>query len=110
MIIAYKYGTIYREVVNIKSVDLCGLLKGSKSHPMGKLLFDVAAGYTNFLGKVCPLKDLEVRNLTIDSSRLPSIFPSGDYRVNLTFFNAQDPQMYHVVVYSTQTSNIKSSF
>lgn len=107
---SYKYGTIYRDVIPLPAIDFCELIGGTTGHPMAMMFFNMAKDYTEFGKERCPLSRVEVKNLTVDVSKLPSIFPMGDYRANLTFFNKEDPKIYQFIVITETTSSIRTSF
>ncbi|CRK95989.1 CLUMA_CG009430, isoform A [Clunio marinus] len=106
----YKYGTIYREIMRFDNIDFCKIMEeGSKN----KL---VQAHYGLFNESVpgvlhkCPYTSIDISNQAIDANKVPSIFPSGEYK-NIFGYDTKDRKM---IVESTSvltiTSSIKDSF
>lgn len=108
--LSYKYGTIFREVVNTPALNLCSLITGGKNHKLATMFIDIARDFASFAQAGCPLTVIEIKNLTVATSKLLSTFPSGDYRANLTFFINADDKAFQLTVINVITSNIRTSF
>jgi len=90
MILNYKYGTIFRQIIDTKQVEWCGIMDGSESNPILKFMIDQLRPTAARLFHKCPYEgDLEVKNITMDSSiydKNTQVFPQGNYRADAFIF------------------------
>ncbi|XP_070507825.1 uncharacterized protein [Chironomus tepperi] len=82
MILYYRYGNIYREVINTKRIEWCSMMEGFSAH---LFLVQTIQQIKEFADKAihkCPYDlDIEVKNLTIDDTKGMDIFPEGTYKL-----------------------------
>ena len=112
MILNYKYGTIYRQVLDTKQLEWCGLMDGSESNLFIKLIIDQTNGSAGDLFHKCPYKDeLDVKNLTIDSNiyKNGQMFPDGNYRIDI-FIIKNNLERAKIVVGFELKTPLKESF
>ena len=81
MILYYRYGTIYREVIDTKRVEWCSIMEGISGHLfLMQIIRQIKEIAANAIHK-CPYdSDIEVKNLTLDDSKSFDIFPEGIYK------------------------------
>lgn len=112
----YKYGLIYRQIINVPEFELCYLMssfkKGVISIPLiGHVIESQGAGVLKFINHGCPY---EPNNYTIaiqvDLSNFPSIIPSGMYKLNVTLRKPQQPFVLTFTQEYEVKSSIKTSF
>lgn len=81
MILYYRYGTIYREVINTKLIDWCAIMDGLTGH---LFLMQTIRQIKSFVGKnihKCPYgEDIELKNITLDDGKGFDVFPEGIYK------------------------------
>ena len=59
----------------------------------------------------CPYEGkIDLYNVTNDSTKVPSFFPSGIYRSRVRFYDDKDTNIYSLITYITCKSVIKTSF
>lgn len=113
VIINYRYGTIYRQVLDTHPLEWCGIMDGSATHPLLALLIEQLKGSAPKLFQKCPYYgDIDVYNVTIDRSKniqKSSIFPEGTYRGELSF-TKDGLQIFKVILSFELKSNLKESF
>jgi hypothetical protein len=83
LIALYRYGNIYREIVDTKVVDFCGAMSGTDFNPFMKMIFDIISKSIPKLFHKCPYEGKEgFYNITMDqeTGKKWSIFPEGQYK------------------------------
>jgi len=91
-ILSYRYGTIYRQIIDMKKLEVCAILDGVDTHPMVKLIIDFMKSIAPKSVHKCPYEgDWDLRNFTINMDlfdRTSMLFPEGTYRIDTSvFFN-----------------------
>ncbi|CAO1364310.1 unnamed protein product [Diamesa hyperborea] len=110
-IMEYKYGTIYRSVVETPVFEYCGIMAGISSNIIMNMTMTVLKESVPDLFHECPYSGrLTAYNMTMKVDKLFSIFPSGDYRVHFVLSDKTDPKLFHLTFYHTVRSSIKTSF
>lgn len=127
----YKYGTIYREVMHTPVIDWCKIMKEATDSILIAqlmLLFNANAPgiwhkcpltvklklycllhFDNILG-FCPQLGLMMKHAPFKTSALMSIFPSGDYKMNVTTFSSKGEPYYNIAFVASINSPLKESF
>lgn len=106
----YKYGLIYRQIVPVPEIEVCGMLKNIRgSHPAIVAMLDVLGESIKPLLKGCPYYGQYNFSAMLDPLQLPSLFPSGMYKVEV-FVRTPDMKFVGVVVQIELVSSIKTSF
>jgi hypothetical protein len=107
---SYKYGTIYRKVVDVPEFELCSVMRNVKLLPKFiKAIFDIFGDTVKRLFEGCPyFGDFDFL-AQIDDTQWPSIFPSGFYRIDFNFKANQTPATFLNFEFE-MISSIKSSF
>jgi len=86
-IVYYRYGTIEREVIDTKMIELCGFLDGGDKNLLVKLFIDMIGSRLPNLVHKCPyFGDFDLRNFTLNMDlidRATMMFSQGIYRYDL---------------------------
>lgn len=84
IIVDYRYGTVYREVLNTKLVDFCAMMESLDHNLLLKHIFDTVSGSMPKLFQKCPIERVgEFYNVTMDKEQAkkgPGFFPEGFYK------------------------------
>lgn len=106
MLLQFKYGQIFREVVNFPTLDFCDAITSKTPlHLLSKVIFSLVENFSDFTNTSCPLKSIKVIDFGFDYNQLPTVFASGQYRAYLTFADEQDDKIFE----ATMIVEIKSS-
>ena len=90
---------------------MCSILNGTSSNPVVKTVIDVLKESIPASVHPCPyFGKLGMYNVTLDSTKFPSILPSGTYRSRIIYYDDTDPKMMTLLTHITCKSSIKSSF
>jgi hypothetical protein len=111
----YRYGNIYREIVDTKSMDFCPIMakSGSGFNLFFKLIFDLIKASVPSLFHKCPyVERQDFYNITIDDelAKKTTIFPEGQYKYNISFCRNIERADLTLIVFSEIRSPLKSSF
>lgn len=110
MSMSYKYGLIYREVFKVPQIEVCAVLKNfNLMPPFLKALFDVLGDSIAPFLKGCPYIGDMYLLLEADSSKFPSIFPTGMYRLQLTA-ETTNTKLFRITAEAEMITSIKTSF
>ncbi|KAL7013678.1 hypothetical protein ACKWTF_015521 [Chironomus riparius] len=112
-IVSYRYGNIYREILDTKIFDWCVIMDGLDSNILVKFILDAIRESVPGLFHKCPYDGLmEFHNITIDDkvAKKLSIFPEGQYRYNITIYDRPDKLTLMLVVFVDVKSPLKKSF
>lgn len=91
-ILYYRYGTIFRQAVDTKKVEICGIIDGVDTNPLVRLLVNIVKYKAPNLVHKCPYTgDFDLKNFTLNMDlfdRASMLFPEGTYRYDYSsFFN-----------------------
>lgn len=108
--VQYKYGLIYRPVIPVPPIEVCGLMRNiNNAHPVIKAAFDFLGETIKPFLKGCPYLGEYNVTLVVNPRELPSIFPSGMYKVEINV-KTPDKKFIEVVTQVEVVSSIKTSF
>lgn len=113
LVVYFRYGIIYREVIDTKLIHWCPLMDGIGSNPFFTVLMDVIKKSIPNLFHKCPYGGvMEFKNITIDNeiAKKISIFPEGQYKYNVTIGDKPDRIVLILVTFVETRSPVKSSF
>lgn len=113
LIANYRYGLIYREILDSKLVDYCQLMKNVGTNPIIKFMIDSIKKSVPKLFHACPYEGLmEFRNLTIEDDVIKKlqIFPEGQYKYNVSIYDTPKQLVMVIVVFTEVKSPLKNSF
>ena len=110
LIIYYRYGNIYREIIDTHQHELCSVIDGANANPLFKVVINMLKSVAPDLVHKCPYTgELDLKNFTMNISLLDTatmMFPSGIYRVDVqTIFNGSSAFNLSVVVESKSPLN-----
>ena len=110
IIVNYRYGLIYREVINTKKQEWCGIMDGKSTHPMLSQTIAQIKGSAPKLFHKCPYEgEVELKNVTLDDQKSFDVFPEGNYRFKL-LISEKDVKPYFSLILKLQfKSPIKES-
>jgi hypothetical protein len=81
LILFYRYGNIYREVIDTKRIEWCAIMNGMSGHLFLMNILQLIKPFSGTALQKCPYKiDVEVKNITLDETRAMDIFPEGTYK------------------------------
>ena len=92
------------------NVEMCSIVNGTSHNYAVNALINTVKDSMPYL-HTCPyFGKVELTNITSDSSKFPSIFPSGIYRSRVLLYDDTDSNIISLTIYSTCKSAIKTSF
>lgn len=110
MILYYRYGNIYREVIDTKVIEWCEIMDGLTGH---LFLMQTIQQIKDIAGDVihkCPYENfIEVKNLTLDESKAFDIFPEGIYKLSWISYTKNMKIIYRFNVSVLIKSPVKES-
>ena len=109
----YRYGTIFRQIIELEKREMCSLIEGAAQNPLGKLLFDVIVRRAPKLIHKCPFSgDWDLRNFTIDLDlvdKVTMMTSQGTYRLDLSYF-LNNSSTFNITFMADIMSPMKESF
>lgn len=89
LILYYRYGTIYRDVIDTKRIEWCSIMDGVTSHLFLMQTIEQVKKIAGFAFRKCPYKadNIEMKNVTIDDSNFFDVFPEGIYKLSWLNYN-----------------------
>lgn len=107
----YKYGTIYRTVMEPAAIDWCSFMNGTAYDLFYKVSLDIVRKSMPHLIHLCPYKgELKALNITFDFGKFAAIFPQGEYRNFWHWYDDTDSNIFTLVFIGSMRSPIKTSF
>lgn len=109
----FRYGNIYREIIDTKQINWCQTMEGADTNPFFKLVMDIIRQSIPGLFHKCPYEGtMEFYNITIDDeiAMKTSIFPEGQYKYNVTIYEKSNKLLLMLVVFTEVKSPVKNSF
>lgn len=90
---------------------MCSILNGTSKNYVVDTTIDILRDSMPGLFHPCPyFGKYDVYNVTLDSTKFPSVFPSGIYRSRLHYYDDTDANIFTLIVYVSCKSTIKTSF
>lgn len=81
LILFYRYGNIYREVINTKVIEWCAIMDGISNHLFLMQVIDFIKQFAGNSLRKCPYDtDIDLNNITFDETKAYEIFPEGTYK------------------------------
>lgn len=94
-----------------KNVEMCSIVNGTTKNVVVNTIMDILRDSMPTSIHPCPyVGKLDMYNVTLDSTKFPSVFPSGIYRSKLHYYDDTDPNIYTIITYTSCKSTIKTSF
>lgn len=113
IVASFRYGNIYREIIDTKVVNFCQAMKDSNYNLFLKFIFDIIEKSIPGLLHKCPYEgDFDFKNITIDNELAMkfSIFPEGQYKYNISILENPEKLMLIMVIFTEVKSPVKTSF
>lgn len=108
-IIYYRYGTIFRQIIDTKKLEICAILNNEDTNPFVRLMIDMLKSRAPNLIHKCPFNgNWDLTNFTVDMDlmdKVSMIFPEGTYRLDISFF-----LLDQLTVNFTGMADVKSPF
>ena len=111
-VLFYRYGTIFRQIINTKPIEFCNVMEGSATNPLISSWINMFNNTFPKLFHKCPYDgDIEIFNITLKGSpnKENEIFPQGYYRIVFTVLK-NNKVIVKVRLEGENTSTIKESF
>ncbi|KAG5668685.1 hypothetical protein PVAND_016614 [Polypedilum vanderplanki] len=109
--IAYKYGTIYREIINLPRYNVCNIHELSKNNLLIRHIYKVFTILTPGLIKECPYYNIKMINATLNGTDPVGMFAQGDYRGYVFFYDSPTGNaLYKITSFVTVNSPFKESY
>jgi hypothetical protein len=81
LILFYRYGNIYREVIDTKRIEWCAIMNGMTGHLFLMQILQFMRPIAGTGLQKCPYKiDIELKNITLDETKAMDVFPEGTYK------------------------------
>jgi len=111
-ILNYRYGTIFRQVIDSKQIEWCGFMSGSDVHPYFKLTIDQLRKSAPDLFHKCPYEgEIDIYNITVNELYKDAAFyfPEGIYRLDMLIFRNESQTFKIIIIYEVK-SPLKETF
>jgi hypothetical protein len=113
LVASFRYGNIYREIVDTKLLNWCQIMDGADYNLFFKFILDIIRQSIPGLFHKCPYEGtLELNNITMfteDALKI-TVFPEGQYKYNITISDRPDRVVLILVVYTEIRSPVKNSW
>lgn len=106
----YKYGTIYREVMNLKPIDVCNMMIVGTTNPLTKFIVDLANQTAPSFVHTCPYKVINITRAPIKTESVGSAFATGDYKISFIFKTTKQNFLCSLDFVLSINSSEKNSF
>ena len=109
-ILFYRYGNIYREVIDTKKREWCAIMDGGQTHPFVSLVIAQIKGSAPKLFRKCPyLGDYNLYNITVDEEKAFDLFPQGFYKTKTMLSNLTENLVFQMDLLFEIKSHLKES-
>ncbi|CAO1324870.1 unnamed protein product [Diamesa serratosioi] len=107
----YRYGTVYKQIIRTPRVEWCSFMDGNDQNIMMRMVVDLIRDSAPALLKKCPYSgDYKISNLTFNTDRFQSIFPSGNYKMELWMYDDIDDHISKILFNTNVKSVLIESF
>ncbi|KAG5671063.1 hypothetical protein PVAND_001278 [Polypedilum vanderplanki] len=109
--VLYKYGTIYREVINVPRTFVCEITKIIKTNTLWRGIYEAAEIVMPNAIHECPYYDFYAANITLNDLPVISHFPHGDYKAFVYLYDSYNGESLVNLTFALSIrSIIKESF
>ena len=113
VILYYRYGTIFRQIIDVKKFEICAILDGNDTNPLIKLILEMLKSRAPNLIHKCPYEgDWDLRNFTMNTDLIEGasmLFPQGIYRSDFSLY-INDSRTFNISGNFEIKSPLKESF
>ncbi|CRK93538.1 CLUMA_CG007071, isoform A [Clunio marinus] len=88
LLLEYRYGNIFREIIKSPQFNWCSF--ENNTNPIVKLYYRTLKLSDEKLIRKCPIHELDDKSVVISTVAFPDIFPRGDYRFLLESLDKND--------------------
>ena len=97
--------------MRIFKVEMCGIMNGTSSNIIVTSIHNTLKESIPHMVHACPYYGtVSAINITLDSNKFPSVFPSGTYRSRVHYYDKRDANLLTIISHTTCRSSIKTSF
>lgn len=112
-VLNYRYGTIFRQVIDTHQYEWCGIMSGGETNPFIEGVISVIKDAAPGLFHKCPYEgDMDLSNITYDGNAFDhhaKTFPQGTYRIDVFVFK-DGKQTVKLFINFEVKSQLKESF
>ena len=109
-ILYYRYGTIYREVIDTKKREWCDVMDGGQTHMYITMLVTQLKESVPKLFHKCPYQgEYNLYNLTVDDAKTFDLFPQGFYKTKTMLSNLTENLVFQMDLLFEIKSHLKES-
>jgi len=112
MLMLYRYGTIFRQIIDTKQNEWCGFMEGAETFPLIRMMTGHLNSTVPQLIHKCPYEgELDLFNFTLSNGSPPEsqIFPQGYYKLVVIVFK-NNRTIVTVKIKGEITSDLKETF
>ncbi|KAG5671042.1 hypothetical protein PVAND_001260 [Polypedilum vanderplanki] len=107
----YKYGTIYREIINVPKINICEVTKIIKTNTLWRGVYDFTQKLLPGVIHECPYNEYVVKDISFHDIPTAFHFPQGDYRAIAYIYDSfESESLVNVTLVLSLQSPIKDSF
>jgi hypothetical protein len=109
----YRYGTIFRQAIDTKKIEMCDTFEGINTNPLMILVVNLLKDKMPGMIHKCPYTgDWNLTNFTINRDLLDKttmLFPAGVYRCDVTVYY-RDIKSFNLSMIAEIKSELRESF
>ena len=111
MLLYYRYGTIFRQIVDSKENDWCSFMDGKETFPLIRMITVHLNKTVPHLLHKCPYTEFDIFNLSLTDTKTPKreTFPQGYYKVVITW-SKNNRTIFTLKLKGEVTSSFKESY
>lgn len=88
MVLFYRYGNVYREVIDTKKREWCSIMEGLTTHLFFmQIIRQIKDSAAAVLHKCPYVDDLDIKNLTLHDGKTFDLYPEGIYKFSWINYN-----------------------
>jgi len=92
MILFYRYGNVYREVIDTKKREWCSIMDGLTTHLFFmQIIRQIKDSAMSAIHKCPYVDDLDIKNLTLQDGKTFDLYPEGTYKFSWINYNRTSP-------------------
>ena len=109
-ILFYRYGNIYREVIDSKKREWCAIMDGVQTHPYINLLIAQLKDSAPKLFHKCPyIGEHNLYNISVNEDKAFDLFPQGYYKIKVLTHNSSNILVFQMDLHFEIKSVLKES-
>jgi len=109
-VLFYRYGNIYREVIDTKKREWCAIMDGVQTHPYINLIISHLKNSAPKLFHKCPYEGQHnLYNITVNEDKAITVWPQGYYKMMITTYNLTKNLVFQMDLRFEVKSELKES-